>query len=110
VWCQTLRTSLRPEVAESLFVLHEVTGNPIYREWGWSLFQALETRCKTVYGYAGYDDVTRDASPLVDRQETHVLAETLKYLYLLFQPNHGYSLTEYVFNTNGHPTKIFNRG
>jgi len=25
---------LRPEAAESLFILHQLTGNPIYREWG----------------------------------------------------------------------------
>lgn len=34
---------LSPETAESLFVLHQVTGNPIYREWGWKIFQAIET-------------------------------------------------------------------
>ncbi len=33
---------LRPETAESLFVLHQVTGNPVYREWGWAIFQAIE--------------------------------------------------------------------
>ena len=29
---------LRPEAAESLFILHQLTGNPIYREWGWRMF------------------------------------------------------------------------
>jgi len=33
---------LSPETAESLFVLHQVTGNPIYREWGWQIYQAIE--------------------------------------------------------------------
>ena len=27
--------TLRPEVLESLFILHKLTGDPIYREWGW---------------------------------------------------------------------------
>jgi hypothetical protein len=30
---------LRPEAAESLFILHQLTGNPVYREWGWKMFQ-----------------------------------------------------------------------
>ena len=51
--------SLRPEVAESLFYLHQITGNPVYREWGWSMFQAVERHCKAAYGYAEYNDVTR---------------------------------------------------
>lgn len=31
---------LRPETAEALFVLHQVTGDPIYREWSYEIFQA----------------------------------------------------------------------
>ena len=37
------------------------------------------------------------------------LAETLKYLYLLQSPDHDISLEKYVFNTEAHPTKIFDR-
>lgn len=29
---------LRPETAESLFILWRVTKNPVYREWGWQIF------------------------------------------------------------------------
>ena len=37
------------------------------------------------------------------------LAETLKYLYLLQSPDHPISLEKYVFNTEAHPTKVFDR-
>ena len=40
---QQMGHPLSPETAESLFVLHQVTGNPIYREWGWKIFQAIDT-------------------------------------------------------------------
>lgn len=35
------------------------------------------------------------------------LAETLKYLYLLQDPDHPISLQKYVFNTEAHPTRVF---
>ena len=34
-------------------------------------------------------------------------AETLKYLYLLFSPDDLVPLSEYVFNTEAHPLRIF---
>ena len=37
---------LRPEVVESLFVLHRVTKDPKYKEWGWAIFSAFEKHCK----------------------------------------------------------------
>jgi len=39
---------LRPEAAESLFIMHQLTGNPIYREWGWRMFQAIDRYCRCV--------------------------------------------------------------
>ena len=47
LWChlvlQGLYYNLRPEVIESLFYLHQITGNPVYREWGWKIFTSIET-------------------------------------------------------------------
>jgi mannosyl-oligosaccharide alpha-1,2-mannosidase len=40
-----------------------------------------------------------------DTQQSFFLAETLKYLYLLFSPADTLSLEEYVFNTEAHPLK-----
>lgn len=33
---------LRPETVESLYILWKVTGDPIYREWSWSIFRAFQ--------------------------------------------------------------------
>jgi mannosyl-oligosaccharide alpha-1,2-mannosidase len=98
---------LRPEVAESLFILHELTRDPIYREWGAQIFDAIERNCRTAYGYASLADV-RHPGPgrLNDKMESFFMAETLKYLYLLQKPNHGISLDEFVFNTEAHPLRF----
>lgn len=37
---------LRPETMEALFVLWRTTHDPIYREWGWAIFQAFEKHCR----------------------------------------------------------------
>jgi hypothetical protein len=75
---------LRPETVESLFILFQLTGDPIYLEWGCEIFQAIEHHCRTDAAYGGISDV-RDANVKPnDRMESFFLAETLKYLYLLF--------------------------
>jgi len=41
--------------------------------------------------------------------QSFFLAETLKYLYLLFSPTTVIPLDEWVFNTEAHPLKIKSR-
>lgn len=98
---------LRPEAAESLFILHQLTGHPIYREWGWKMWQAIEKYCKTTYGYGAFPDVRDPKRQPDDRMESFFLAETMKYLYMLQSPDHPISLAEYVFNTEAHPLRAF---
>ncbi|KAJ2699506.1 hypothetical protein FB645_005298 [Coemansia sp. IMI 203386] len=102
------RFLLRPETLESLFVLYRVTGDPKYQEWGWEIFTAIEKYTKTDVAYAAYVNVhdTKAKANWVDSMESFFLAETLKYLYLLFSPIDVLPLDEYVFNTEAHPFKI----
>ena len=72
---------LRPETSETFFILYHLTKDPVYREWGWEIFQAIEEHCKTDAGYAAIRDV--DTMKQDNRMESFFLAETLKYLYLL---------------------------
>lgn len=98
---------LRPETVESLFILNYLTGDPIYREWGWEIFQSIEKYCKTEIAYASLTNVDEPGS-VEDRMESFFLAETLKYLYLLFDPDTEVDiLNKHVFNTEAHPTRIF---
>ncbi|XP_057421714.1 mannosyl-oligosaccharide 1,2-alpha-mannosidase MNS1-like [Lotus japonicus] len=98
---------LRPETIESLFYLWRFTGNKTYQEWGWNIFQAFEKNSRTETGYVGLKDVTTGAKD--NMMQSFFLAETLKYLYLLFSPSSLISLDEWVFNTEAHPLRIVTR-
>ncbi|KAG0220957.1 mannosyl-oligosaccharide alpha-1,2-mannosidase, partial [Mortierella sp. GBA43] len=100
---------LRPEAVESLFYMWRFTGDAKYREWGWEIFEAIEKYSKVASGgYSSIHDIRRkDQIDFSDKMETFFLAETLKYLYLLFGPNDIFPLDKYVFNTEAHPLPIF---
>lgn len=99
---------LRPETVESFFVLYHLTGDPVYREWGWEVFQAIERYCRTEAGYGSLKDVRRVHQVPDDKMESFFLAETLKYIYLLFDPDTQIDLLHtHVFNTEAHPVRIF---
>ncbi|KAF8934579.1 mannosyl-oligosaccharide alpha-1,2-mannosidase [Dissophora ornata] len=118
---------LRPETVESLFYMWRFTGDEKYRpkanlfipyggahqwglsEWGWNIFEAIETYSKvSTGGYSSIHDIRRKKHiQFSDKMETFFLAETLKYLYLLFGPNDQFPLDKYVFNTEAHPLPIF---
>ncbi|KAG9292685.1 hypothetical protein G9A89_008272 [Geosiphon pyriformis] len=107
---QSAGNNLRPETVESLFVLWKITGDVKYREWGWQIFQAFEKYSKFEDGgYTSIEDVTQIPPKRKDRMETFWLAETLKYLYLLFEDPDSNLLpfNKYVFNTEAHPLPIF---
>ncbi|KAF5787875.1 putative mannosyl-oligosaccharide 1,2-alpha-mannosidase [Helianthus annuus] len=98
---------LRPETVESLFYLWRLTGNKTYQEWGWNIFQAFEKNSRVESGYVGLKDVNTGVKD--NMMQSFFLAETLKYLYLLFSPPSVISLDEWVFNTEAHPLKIVPR-
>ncbi|KAB5582980.1 mannosyl-oligosaccharide 1,2-alpha-mannosidase [Coniochaeta sp. 2T2.1] len=94
----------RPETVESLFMLWRITEDPLYREWGWKIFRAFEeyTNLGGGKGYTSLNDVNALPPPKRDNMESFWLAETLKYLYLLFSPTDYLPLHEIVFNTEAH--------
>ena len=99
---------LRPETVESIFYLWRITGEEKYKKWGYKIFSAFRkyTR-RDECGYASINDVTvkskADITYKGDKMESFFLAETLKYLYLLFTKNDVIDIKEYVFNTEAHP-------
>lgn len=72
---------LRPEASETFFILYHLTKDPVYREWGWEVFRAIDEYCRTESGYAAIKNV--DTAQQNNRMESFFPAETLKYLYLL---------------------------
>ncbi|KAH8287515.1 hypothetical protein KR054_009266 [Drosophila jambulina] len=97
---------LRPETFESYFVLWRLTHDQKYRDWGWEAVQALEKHCRTAHGYCGLRNVYQQEPQKDDVQQSFFLAETLKYLYLLFSDDSVLPLDEWVFNTEAHPLPI----
>ena len=97
---------LRPEAVEAIFYLWRSTGDPKYRDWGWEIFQAFERNSRMPDGgYAGLRNVSRtdQLGNHRNKMESFFMAETLKYLYLLFSPDDVMPLHEWVFNTEAHP-------
>jgi len=99
---------LRPETVESLFILNYLTGDPVYREWGWEIFQAIERFCRTDVAYGQIRDVSDVGVTPIDKLESFFFAETMKYLFLLFDPETPIDiLNTHVFNTEAHPLRRF---
>ncbi len=94
---------LRPEIMESAFTLYRATQDPSYLEMGRDFFSGLTIHCRTEAGYTTLKDVvTKEKGDLMP---SYFLAETLKYLYLLFTPEPVPALEGAVFNTEAHPLR-----
>lgn len=111
---------LRPELIESIMYLYRATGDPFLLQAGEDILRSIQHSAKTPCGYATIKDVKNHKKE--DRMESFFLAETTKYLYLLFdtenfihnQGQYG-SVIEtlngecvidaggYIFNTEAHP-------
>ncbi|XP_054616896.1 mannosyl-oligosaccharide 1,2-alpha-mannosidase IA [Dunckerocampus dactyliophorus] len=97
---------LRPEVIETYMYMWRFTHDPKYRDWGWEAVQALEQHCKMEGGYSGIRDVYAAKPNHDDVQQSFFLAETLKYLYLLFSDDDHIPFDHWVFNTEAHPLPV----
>lgn len=99
----------RPETVESLFVLYRVTKDPRYRDWGWEILQAFKRHSRVDSG--GFSTLRNVNSPKPshsNRMESFFLAETLKYLFLLFTDDSDIlPLDKWVFNTEAHPLPVW---
>ncbi|KAE9044493.1 Endoplasmic reticulum mannosyl-oligosaccharide 1,2-alpha-mannosidase [Phytophthora rubi] len=100
---------LRPETVESLMVLYRVTKDEKYREYGREIMKAFEKNCRLERGgYASIGNVAKGPIHIGFRNEmeSFFIAETLKYLFLLFSDDSMLALDEVVFNTEAHPFPI----
>jgi len=110
---------LRPELAESAMYLYRATKDPFLLTLGEDMLRSIQHSARTDCGYATVKDSRNHL--LEDRMESFFLAETTKYLYLLFDVDsfvhnsgntatllktpHGECVVDaggYVFNTEAH--------
>lgn len=97
------RFFLNPEIMESAYYLYHFTKDPRYLRMGKIFLDGLKQHCRAEVGYAELKSViTKEKT---DRMESYFLAETLKYLYLLFAPPETLDFKRVVFNTEAHPIR-----
>lgn len=75
----------RPETVESLFMMWRITEDPLYREWGWKIFQAFKEHTSVGDGKGPYTSVNNvNAVPPVwrDNMESFWLVSALSVLDL----------------------------
>jgi len=94
---------LRPEIVESAYYLRHYTRDPRYLEMGRTFLEGLLAHCRTDAGYTVLKSVvTKEKGDLMP---SYFLAETLKYLYLIFAPDQALDFDQVIFNTEGHPLR-----
>ena len=87
----------RPETVESLFVAYRLTGDDIYREYGWKIFQSIEKYCRVESGgYVTILDVEDVGSGYVDKMETFFLVR-INFFSLLLSHLKSYTYTMLFF-------------
>lgn len=113
------RYILRPEAIESVYHGY-IYGSPImkwkYVEDAWEMFEAIQNHCYVpTGGFAGLLNVMdKEGSLKSDYQESFWLAETLKYLYLIFagegKGGVGVKDGSWIFTTEAHPLRVRGKG
>lgn len=96
--------ALRPEIVESAYYLHQLTGDTRYRAMGREFFEDFVRHCRTEAGYAALKDVRTKVHE--DSMESFLFAETFKYFYLLFSPKSVLDFDAVTFNTEAHPMRL----
>ncbi|XP_044732219.1 ER degradation-enhancing alpha-mannosidase-like protein 3 [Chrysoperla carnea] len=93
---------LRPEFLESTYFLHRATNDPYYLEVGRKVLKSLQKYARVPCGYAAVNDVRTGLHE--DRMDSFVLAETFKYLFLLFSDENELilDLNDFIFTTEAH--------
>ena len=86
--------------------MYYYTKDPIYQEWAWNIFLAIEKFAKNEVGYAEIENVNRNPPTQRGCVSSYFFSETLKYLYLIFSEDDKLDLNSWILNTEGHPLKI----
>lgn len=94
---------LRPENIESAYYLFHYTKDEKYLKMGVEYYNSLVEFCKTDEAYSHLESVVSKKKS--DNMESFFFAETLKYLFLLFDDENSMKFDHVIFNTEAHPFK-----
>lgn len=104
-----------PEAVESWYYAWQVTGDQYWRDVAWAYTLAQDQTERVGSGFSNVLDVlTTTGSGNENFMASFMLAEVLKYQYLIQRPNEDVYDVEYgadnknywVFNTEAHPFKV----
>lgn len=93
--------NLNPEIIESAYYLWYFTGDKKYREMASQYFRDIMSYCRTDVAFTNIKDIRTKEQK--DHMETFFLAETMKYLYLVFANPQDINPETCVFSTEAHP-------
>ncbi|EXA29794.1 mannosyl-oligosaccharide alpha-1,2-mannosidase [Fusarium oxysporum f. sp. pisi HDV247] len=111
-WVSSPTYILRPETLESVYYAYRASGDSKWQDMAWEAFEALNRTCRVENGFAGITNVmTETGGGHYANMESFWLAETLKYLYLIFAEDAEWQVqseggNEFVFNTEAHPLRV----
>ncbi|KAI6192394.1 Edem3 protein [Aphelenchoides bicaudatus] len=93
---------LRPEFLESTYLLYRATKDEHYLEVAQQVMNSMNEHCRTRCGFAAIKDIRN--MEMLDEMESFVMAETFKYLYMIFaEPNDLlFDPDNYVLTTEAH--------
>lgn len=98
---------LRPELIESIYTLFRITKDPLYLYMGRDILFSLNNITRVKCGFTNIGNVLEKNQ--IDKMESFFLAETLKYLYLLFDTDNFVNRNKFTFNTEGHILPLSNQ-
>lgn len=99
-------SELNPEIIESNYYLHEITGKQQYMEQAYKYWRDMKNCCRNQVAFNSIKDVAKMEKK--DYLATYFFAETLKYFYLTVAGSEVFKFEDHVFNTEAHPFKISN--
>lgn len=99
-------SELNPEIIESAYYLHEITGKPKYLNMIYNYWNDIKQCCRNDVAFHAVEDVRTMKAK--DYLATYFYAETLKYFYVAVADKKVFNFDEYVFNTEAHPFRKSN--
>lgn len=93
---------IRPEFVESTYFLYKATGDTHYLDVAEYMVEAIQNFTRVPCGFAAISNVLTFKKE--DRFDSFVLAETFKYLYLIFTSDDElwFDVENFVFTTEAH--------
>ncbi len=95
-------SELNPEIIESAYYLHQITGKPIYLDMIKKYWSDIKKCCKGEVAFHAIQDVRTMEKK--DYLATYFFAETMKYFYIAFSQGE-FDFNKHVFNTEAHTFK-----